>query len=203
MNDNETSRRRFLLGSGGALGGALLGLHWPALAAAAEHAHAAAAGRIDHTFRVLTPAQARDVEAIASQIVPSGDTPGAREAGAVYFIDHVHAGLYAPYASDFLAQLDDFRSGYERGRPDGPAFADLDVAAQAAYLKTIEATPFFARMRLLTVAGLLALPSYGGNENRVGWKLVGFVDQHAWQPPFGHYDAGYPGFGVDPPESRW
>lgn len=202
MNDNETSRRGFLLGSGGALGGALLALHWPALAAAAEHAHAAAAGRIDHTFRVLTPAQARDVEAIASQIVPSGDTPGAREAGVVYFIDHVHAGLYAPYARDFLAQLDEFRSGYERGHPDGPAFADLDVAAQSAYLKTIEATPFFGRMRLLTVAGLLALPSYGGNENKIGWKLVGFVDQHAWQPPFGHYDAGYPGFKVNSPESR-
>jgi hypothetical protein len=44
------------------------------------------------------------------------------------------------------------------------------------------------------VLGLLALPSYGGNADKLGWKLVGFVDQHAWQPPFGHYDAGYPGF---------
>ena len=202
MNDNETSRRGFLLGSGGALGGALLALHWPTLAAAAEHAHAAASGRIDHTFRVLSPAQARDVAAVASQIVPSGDTPGAREAGVVYFIDHVHAGIYAPYAREFLAQLDHFQSEYARGRPDGPAFADLDAASQTAYLATIEATPFFGRMRLLTVAGLLALPSYGGNENRIGWKLVGFVDQHAWQPPFGHYDAGYPGFEVDAPEAR-
>lgn len=202
MNDNETSRRGFLLGSGGALGGALLALHWPALAAAAGHAHAAASGRIDHTFRVLSPAQARDVAAIASQIVPSGDTPGAREAGVVYFIDHVHAGIYAPYAREFLTQLDHFRSEYARGRADGPAFADLDAASQAACLATIEATPFFGRMRLLTVAGLLALPSYGGNENGIGWKLVGFVDQHAWQPPFGHYDAGYPGFEVDAPEAR-
>ena len=29
---------------------------------------------------------------------------------------------------------------------------------------------------------------------KAGWKLVGFVDQHAWEPPFGHYDRGYPGF---------
>ncbi len=202
MNDNETSRRDFLLGSGGALGGALLAMNWPALAAAAEHAHAAASGRIDHRFRVLSPGQARDVAAIASQIVPSGDTPGAREAGVVYFIDHVHAGIYAPYAREFLAQLDHFQSEYARVQPGAPAFADLDGAAQTAYLATIETTPFFFRMRLLTVAGLLALPSYGGNENGIGWKLVGFVDQHAWQPPFGHYDAGYPGFAVDPPESR-
>ena len=54
----------------------------------------------------------------------------------------------------------------------------------------------------LTLAGLLALPSYGGNENKAGWKLVGFVDQHAWQPPFGHYDVGYPGFSIDPTEAH-
>ncbi|MDH4256161.1 MAG: gluconate 2-dehydrogenase subunit 3 family protein, partial [Gammaproteobacteria bacterium] len=63
-----------------------------------------------------------------------------------------------------------------------------------AYLKHIEHTPFFGGMRFLTVLGLLALPSYGGNAGKLGWKLVGFVDQHAWQPPFGHYDAEYAGF---------
>ncbi len=202
MNDNETSRRRFLLGSGGALGGALLAVNWPALAAAAEHAHEAAAGRVDHTFRVLSPAQARDVAAIAGQIVPSGDTPGAREAGVEYFIDHVHAGIYAPYAGEFLAQLEDFRTSFAGRDADAPAFADLDADAQTAYLRSVETTPFFARMRLLTVCGLLALPSYGGNEHKAGWKLVGFVDQHAWQPPFGHYDAGYPGFDASPTEER-
>jgi hypothetical protein len=24
--------------------------------------------------------------------------------------------------------------------------------------------------------------------------MVGFVDRHVWEPPFGHYDADYPGF---------
>ena len=53
-------------------------------------------------------------------------------------------------------------------------------------------------MRFLTVLGLLALPSYGGNAGKVGWKLVGFVDQHVWEPPFGYYDKDYPGFAPYP-----
>ena len=194
MNKNDTSRRAFLRASGGALGAAWLAAEWPALAAAAGHAHEAASGKVDHVFRVLSPEQARDVEAIAAQIVPSGDTPGAREAGVVYFVDHVMAGIYSGRAPEFLAGLADFQHAFATGHPGSGPFADADSAAQLAWLKSIEKTPFFAAMRTLTVYGLLALPSYGGNENKLGWKLVGFVDQHTWLPPFGHYDRDYPGF---------
>ena len=81
-----------------------------------------------------------------------------------------------------------------RHHPGVAQFADLSFDDQTAYLKHVEHTSFFGGMRFLTVLGLLALPSYGGNADKLGWKLVGFVDQHAWQPPFGHYDAGYAGF---------
>ena len=194
MNDGSGSRRDFLRASGGVLGAAWVGLNWPALARAAAHAHEVAAGNADHTFHVLSPEQARDVAAIASQIVPSGDTPGAREAGVVYFVDHVHAGIFARDAPEFLAGLTAFQKAYSDANPGAGQFADASPAGQLAYLKTVETTPFFSGMRFLTVMGLLALPSYGGNEDKVGWKLVGFVDQHAWQPPFGYYDARYTGF---------
>jgi gluconate 2-dehydrogenase gamma chain len=202
MNDNNSSRRSFLLRSSGAIGAGWLALHWPALSAAAAHAHEVAAGRTDHSLEVLTPAQARDVEAIASQIVPSGDTPGAREAGVVYFIDHVHAGPYAGSRDEFLAGLATFQREFAEGNPGVGAFADLDAAAQLAYLRSVESTPFFGSMKFLTLLGLLALPSYGGNADKLGWKLVGFVDQHAWTPPFGHYDRDYPGFVPYGPEKR-
>ena len=202
MRNNDTSRRDFLRASGGALGAAWLGIQWSDLAAAAEHAHEAAAGTIDHQFKVLTPAQARDVAAIAAQIVPSGDTPGAREAGVVYFIDHVSAGIYARNAPEFLAGLTAFQQEFAKSHPGSDQFADLDAAAQLAYLKSVEKTPFFGGMRFLTVAGLLALPSYGGNENKLGWKMVGFVDRHVWSPPFGYYDQDYPGFEPYPKAAR-
>ena len=194
MNKNDTSRRAFLRASGGAIGAAWIAAEWPALAAAAGHAHEAASGRIDHVFRVLSPEQAGDVEAIAAQIVPSGDTPGAREAGVVYFVDHVLAGIYSGRAQEFLAGLAEFQQAFATGQPDSRRFADAAAATQVAWLKGVERTAFFGSMRFLTVAGLLALPSYGGNEHKLGWKLVGFVDQHAWTPPFGHYDRDYPGF---------
>ena len=194
MDKNNTSRRQFLRAAGGTLGAAWLAAHWPELAGAAQHAHAAAAGRTDHRFRLLSAEQARDVEAIAAQIVPSGDTPGPREAGVVYFIDQVQTGVYASAAPAFLANLAAFQSDFANSGAGPGQFADLSGSEQLSYLKGIETTPFFGTMRFLTVLGLLSLPSYGGNEGKAGWKLVGFVDQHIWEPPFGHYDRGYPGF---------
>jgi gluconate 2-dehydrogenase gamma chain len=194
VNENNSSRRSFLLSSGGALGAGWLALNWPALSAAAAHSHEMAAGQADRSFKILNAAQSRDVEAIASQIVPSGDTPGAREAGVVYFVDHVHAGPYAGSRDEFLAGLAAFQDDFTQRHPGAGSFADLDADAQIAHLKSVEATPFFGRMKFLTLLGLLALPSYGGNADKLGWKLAGFVDQHAWTPPFGHYDRDYPGF---------
>jgi len=201
-NNNDTSRRDFLRATGGAIGAAWLGVQWTDIATAAEHAHEAAAGKVDHEFKVLTAAQARDVEAIAAQLVPSGDTPGAREAGAVYFIDHVNAGIFARNAPEFLAGLAAFQQQFADSHPGSGQFADLDALEQLAYLKTVEKTPFFGTVRFLTVAGLLALPSYGGNENKLGWKMVGFVDRHVWSPPFGYYDKDYPGFEPYPKGAR-
>jgi gluconate 2-dehydrogenase gamma chain len=202
VSNNDTSRRDFLRATGGAISAAWLGVKWTDVSAAAEHAHAAAAGSIDHEFKVLTDAQARDVEAIAAQIVPGGSTPGAREAGAVYFIDHVNAGIFAQNAPEFLAGLDGFQADFSRAHGNAGQFADLDAAAQLAYLKTVDKTSFFETMRFLTVAGMLALPSYGGNENKLGWQMVGFVDRHVWSPPFGYYDKDYPGFEPYPKGAR-
>lgn len=202
MGEHDASRRRFLQAGGGALGAGWLASHWPGIAAAMQHAHAVTAGEVPREFGFLSPAEARDVEAIAAQIVPSGDTPGAREAGVVYFVDHIHLGPYAAQAESFRADLSAFREGVARARPDAGAFADLTEPEQLAYLKGIEKSPFFERMRFLTLIGLLALPSYGGNRDKSGWKLVGFEDRHAWEPPFGHYDANYPGFQPYPSQGR-
>ena len=43
-------------------------------------------------YKVLKPAQVAALEAIAEQIIPAGQDPGAREAGAVRYIDRVLAG---------------------------------------------------------------------------------------------------------------
>lgn len=141
-------------------------------------------------FTVLTVSEASDFEAIAAQIIPSGDTPGATEAGVIYFIDAALA--------DFRSEaLEPMRLGLEELRAEilntfqAESFASLDHDEQIAVLKGIENTSFFGTIRFLTVAGMFSNPSYGGNRDEVGWKLIGFEGAHPWQPPFGYYDAEY------------
>jgi hypothetical protein len=195
------SRRSFISCSGQALGAGWLALNRAAIVAAAAHAHEAVIDPAMRTTVTLSRAQARDVDAIASRIIPTDDTPGAHEAGAVYFIDQALHGFFA-------AHRDQFRSGYAEfllslaSEHPGAAFAALSVEDQVAFLQRIDSTPFFWTVRFLTILGLLADPRYGGNRDGMGWKLIGFEDQHVFQPPFGYYDRHYPGFVPYPPKPR-
>ncbi|HZF14780.1 MAG TPA: gluconate 2-dehydrogenase subunit 3 family protein [Steroidobacteraceae bacterium] len=178
--------------SGQALGAGWLALNWPKISAAAMHAHESAAAP-EPRLAILSAAQARDFDAIASQIVPTDDTPGAHEAGAVYFIDAALGGFHAVHREEVLGGHARFLTAFTAKYP-GESFAGSPVTRQVEFLKSVETTPFFQTMRFLTVLGLLAHPKYGGNRDGVGWKLVGFEDLHAFQPPFGYYDRDYAGF---------
>jgi len=193
MDDPLRSRRRFLAGAGGAFGAAWVASQWPAIAAAHGHAADAAAGEVPAAFGFLTPEEARTVDAIAAQIVPSDDTPGAREAGAVYFIDRSLRTWAAGTAPAFRDGLRGFCTGFGTVQAPGD-FAAADARAQIAYLERVEDTPFFGLVRAMTLIGMFVLPSYGGNRDGIGWRLIGFDDTHGYAPPFGYYDQGYPGF---------
>jgi len=190
---NSNSRRSFLLGSGAAFSSVWIASHWPAIAAAAHHAEEMP-GDISHAhFELLTAADAADVEAICAQIVPGGATPGAREAHAVYFIDKSLSSYFASMAPDYRRGLAEFQARF-RAVDAQKAFAAADAAIQEAFLKTVDRTAFFETTRFLTVLGMFSSPKYGGNYRGSGWDLMGFVDQHAFAPPFGYYDARYQGF---------
>ena len=44
------------------------------------------------------------------------------------------------------------------------------------------------KMRGATIAGMFSNPEYGGNRDKIGWKLLGFEDRFSWAAPFGWYD---------------
>ena len=90
--------------------------------------------------------------------------------------------------------LAEFQSGYAARAGASALFSAAPEAEQIAWLQEVDETPFFAAVRRLTVLGLTAMPKYGGNHDNLGWKLIGFVDGHFWEPPFGYYDQDYPGF---------
>ncbi len=191
MPESGETRRDFLFGAGGVLAVTWVATNWPAIAAA--HAHAAAASSSARTALVfLSTPDARDIESIAAQIVPSDDAPGAREAGALHFIDRSMHTWLAGQADSFRAGLREFQAKFAAAH--GVGFASADDATQRAFLSANETSEFFNSMRTLTLIGMFALPQYGGNRGGVGWQLIGFEEQHVFAPPFGYYDRDYPGF---------
>ena len=82
-----SSRRSFLTGSAAGLGSAWIAANWSGILEAQEHAKRAAKSGSPGKFEFFSPEQAVEVESVAAQIIPTDDSPGAREAGAVYFID--------------------------------------------------------------------------------------------------------------------
>jgi gluconate 2-dehydrogenase gamma chain len=194
MEDEVRSRRDFLAGAS-SVGVAWLTANWPSIAAARAYATAVAATTGASTLEYLTLEEARAVEAIAAQIVPTDDTPGAREAGAMYFIDRSLRSWASATADPFRAGLREFRVAFAAGHPTLD-FAAADSATQIAFLLEVESTEFFKTVRTLTLLGMFTLPRYGGNRGAEGWKLIGFEDAHAFNPPFGYYDRDYPGFSI-------
>ena len=174
--------------SGSVLGGSWITLGMPAIMATASVAARAATEK--SSFRVLSPSEATEFEAIAARIIPSGDSPGAREAGVIYFIDTVLAeiepGMLEPMREGLLSLHTEIRETYQTD-----SFAGLNKARQIEALQSIEDTEFFETLRFLTIAGMFCDPSHGGNRNRVGWDLIGFEGPGGTQPPFGYYDADY------------
>jgi gluconate 2-dehydrogenase gamma chain len=194
-----TSRRSFLLSTGSILTTAWLGTQWAAITAAAHHADDMAAADIAAApawtgFQTLSAAEAADVDAIAAQIVPSGPTPGAREAHAVYFIDRALSTFFAAWSAAFRRGLHDFQTAFHAANAKSASFAAAAPEAQIAFLETVDRTPFFDSTRMLTILGMFSSPKYGGNFEGSGWKMMGFEDRHAFTPPFGFYDARYTGF---------
>jgi gluconate 2-dehydrogenase gamma chain len=185
-------RRAFLGASCAALASAWLAADPAKLRASLAHAARDRDGAAGDAFQVFTPEQAGDVDAIAAQIVPTDDLPGAREAGAVYFIDHSLATWAVEQREPFTRGLADLNREVRRRWPEAERFASLSPERQVELLRAVEPTPFFQMVRFLTIAGTFANASWGGNRDKAGWRILGFEDRFMWEPPFGDYDAEAP-----------
>lgn len=211
-----SARRDFLLHLGGVAGAAWINAQWPAMLAAAQHAHQAAASK--QAFEVLTPEQASEVEAIAARIIPTDELPGATEAGVVYFIDRA----LKTFASDALPL-------YQKGLPAvnqiaAKTFSGVNTFSTATATQqdkilaelfaeappspgpqrrnsAVAATDFIQAVWFHTICGFLVDPEGGGNRNFAGWKAIGRDPAHSFSPPFGYYDKDYPGWQPVPAET--
>ena len=202
MQGASLSRRSLLQAVSAVISTAATPFGWKEVAQAMDEVHAALQTVDKAKLSFLSVAEAADVEAVAAQIIPTDDSPGAREARVIDFIDRALATFLSQLASDYRAQLAAFQAAYRERHPPALSFASLTSEQQVESLKEVDQTPFFNSTRLLTLLGMFSLPAYGGNRDAVGWKLIGFEDGHVFHPPFGYYDRDYSGFVIDPVKAK-
>lgn len=131
----------------------------------------------------FNPHELRTAEAVFACLFPADEHgPGAREIGVVTYVDRALAGAYSHLSETYrlgLAALD--RAARDRcGQP----FADCSVTDQVAILAALERgelpgfhTPpqreFFDLLRTHCIEGLFSDPLYGGNRDKLGWRVLG------------------------------
>lgn len=210
MKSDLVPRRDFLLQLGALAGAAWIEAQWPAVLSAAQHAHEAAKGKSVQAFEVLTPDQAKQIEAITSQIIPTDELPGAREAGVVYFIDRAlktfasdTRSVYQKGLADVSRISADLFPGIQNISEATPEQQEQIVAELMADRSTLAlaGSDFPQVIWLHTIFGFLLDPEAGANRDYVGWKVLGRDPAHSFSPPFGFYDKDYPGWQANSPEA--
>ncbi len=134
------------------------------------------------TFLFMTEADALD--AFVSRLVPGDDgDPGASQTGVVSYIDRALSG---PYAARQFRYRDGLRAlNAHAVAHHGAMFAKLDAAEQNRLIGEMEAgsaagvdasggRELFLMIWADTIEGMFSDPSYGGNRDGRGWKLIGF-----------------------------
>jgi len=208
----SVSRRRFLAQGAGGLSAVWVTAHWPALLAAATHARQAAHSAGLAKFEFFGADEAKEIDAITSRIIPSDETPGAHEAGVVYFIDRSLTTFGVDDQKTYREGLPELQARVAEMFPGTSKFSALmpehqdevlhsfDEQSQRGRQRRFRSSPgaqnFFETLRQHTIAGFLIDPDYGGNRDGAGWKVIGRAREHIFQPPFGYYDKGYPGWDV-------
>ncbi|MED4600523.1 gluconate 2-dehydrogenase subunit 3 family protein [Paenibacillus validus] len=142
-----------------------------------------ASGENVQTYMFFNDEEAGTIEAITARIIPSDPlSPGAREAGAVIYIDRALGGYFSHLQTFYRQGITAFdRLCQERY---GAPFVELTEEQQDGMLHEIEGSltdeepdslaQFFAVVYEHTLEGTFGDPLYGGNRDAVGWKLVGF-----------------------------
>ncbi len=186
MSSHDQSRRSFLQQSAGLVGASWVKVVLPGMAAISQAACSAKEEQASYT--ILDAAEAGEFESIMARIIPATDTPGAREAGVIHFLDQSFGTFNAPTLPMLRAGLEELQSGIT----DGRMFSELSDAEQDALLEENQDTGFFSLLRIMTFAGFFGMTEYGGNKDGMGWSVLGMDPHvHAYSSPFGFYDAEY------------
>jgi gluconate 2-dehydrogenase gamma chain len=123
------------------------------------------------------------LEALVDRLVPADENgPGAAQARVTRYIARALAGHHAARRDVYAAGLAavDAHARSVHGRP----FAELEPDRQDTIVTDLErglvpgcagsSSDFFELVRTHTIEGLMCDPSWGGNADLIGWKLIGY-----------------------------
>jgi len=129
----------------------------------------------------MTGAELALLAAACDRIFPADHDPGAVQLGVVDYIDN-RLGRTGKRVQQTrhkfrvgLGNLDDWAR-----KQQGAGFLELDNDHKDIALASLAAEGgdsgygFVRQLTLLTMEGVFADPSYGGNRDKGGWKLIGF-----------------------------
>lgn len=206
---NDLNRRDFLLRSCSGLMAIWVSSHWPSLCSAATHARHAVQAPETAKLSFFTPAQAKEIDAICARIIPTTDTPGAREAGVVYFIDRALTTFAVEQQNDYRQGLPELEARTHEMFATVDKFSSATPEQQDELLRSYDETAakpsrrpfrgmgganFFETVRTHTIVGFLLDPDAGGDPKGVGWTVIGRDREHMFHAPFGYYDKDYAGW---------
>jgi gluconate 2-dehydrogenase gamma chain len=134
-------------------------------------------------WRFFTDAEAKVIDAVAEQIIPSDDWPGGREAGVTNFIDKQLVGPYKrfqhAYRKGIAAIQETCEARFQK------KFEDLAWDDQTVFLLTLEAgnmkdsiweggfdQEFFNMIRNHSMQAYYGSSRHGGNKNYVSFKML-------------------------------
>src|SRR5882724_13649540 len=117
MRTKAKSRRSFLVDSATGLNAAWITANFSGILAAQEHARKAAASGELPRLAFFTAEQGAEIEAMAAQITPTDETPGAREARCLYFIDKVLTTFARNSQTAYIQGLKDLQAKTEQLYP--------------------------------------------------------------------------------------
>ena len=131
----------------------------------------------------LTSAEAATLEALVARLIPADrNGPGALEAGAARYIDRALGDALTAQRPAYAAGLGALEA-YAQTRAGG-SFAALPAGRQDELIGDLEqnratgftpsASAFFELVLGHTLEGTFGDPHYGGNQDFIGWELIGY-----------------------------
>lgn len=133
------------------------------------------------SHQTFTNAQFAVLMAAVDRLLPRDEDPGALDANVPEYIDHaLQAQQLRKMKDDFSGGLNALDRRCERMHQVGFAKAtpaQQDDVLAVAFKEAPESSgeyKWYDLLVTLTMEGFLGDPSYGGNKNKVGWKLMGF-----------------------------